>query len=472
MSNITKNNWTYKFMRSFADSHNDLHDYTLLHYATWFTCRALLLMVMAIAVYCDFSVIYGMFYNVNKDDTASFWIGAGGATVIALLILSNGTMFIKLSINSKHGIKLKKRRALLEAAGKKTASLLLRENAIQWYIHGSLMVIGLVMTGFLSFHSDQKTKAEAYKYDRQLANEMNQDISLIEKQHQAEINRLNTKYSKDSSTMSKQYDDLIAAAAPEHKKSIAGYESRHKQQLITKEKYLGAVNYLNVLIENAEKGPKDEKASALLELSKKHLIQLEKLQESHYITKSAATVKPEKKKDREYNLEVAAITTKGLNLLLNLVSVLLTAGLLFFSRGANVGREVEPDEPLSYLEKKTPDYVLVDDVEDNENGKQEENEENDEDLEEYTEENAESEAVDESVPSVNNNEDNSQDSDKHYIPVIDHQGKLYNRAQGVTFMRTYRERAAKYLNEDKLDLVPHNLKMAEYWQSKVEELDK
>lgn len=469
MTNITKKRtFAYKQMAKYAADNDDLHDYTLLHYATWFACAILMLPVMALAIHCDFSVLYGMYYNVSRDENSSMFIAGGGAAIIAAIILFPGKMFIKLSINGKHPFRLKKRMDNLIRAGKKTDAVLLKENAIQWGIHLTLLSLGLFATGFLSFNADQRTKADAYKTEMRIEQKTKAHTDSLVSSMNNELQQLYEAYRRDSITIAEQHDALIGAAGAAWKKSLEGYNQKLKQKTITKEKFEGSTRYLEYLVERDEAPKRTEKAAALLELSNQYTAARNDLKQRY--TKEIQQ-KPERTseeiKELEQNLAVAALSTKGFNIMLNLLSVLLTAGMLFFARGANVDSNSGNDDdddfiyiPDTNIPDPIPDPIptpLKDPIPDNS-------------LENEPEDNGQ-----QSILSVNNSnynkENTDENDDKQYVQVVEHNGKMYNRNQVLQFMKTYRERAVKYTQEGKLDLVPHNRSMGEYWQKKLEEFD-
>lgn len=304
----------YNIMRLYAQSGDNLNDFTRAHAVSGMGYLGVMLIVAAFAWWADQQVLYGMELVSSRDPVYSWWQSVGIATIIQALLVFNGGMAIKLKINK-----------MLDDS----------DHLVQFRIHLLLSCIALVATGYLSTQTDSIAEAKGMEAQKVKQMELEEERDKKQNSYNGQIAELQRIYSTDSAKISNDYLEAVGAArgvflADSTRKANDGKRGVNSSAYVEARIARFRKDFSKVKVKAGK-----EKRAAFDSLHARIGSQIDELQsgKTEHLkqwSKDLKKSKMELQDDIDYN----AGATRYKNLALNIIALFLNLGLQFFNRGA------------------------------------------------------------------------------------------------------------------------------------------
>lgn len=313
----------YNIMRLYAKAGDNLDDFTKAHAMSGLGFLGISVIVQSFAWWADQQVLYGMEYVATGDETFSLWQSVGIATLIQLILLFCGGMAFKLWVNGMHNKD---------------------DHKYQFRIQAFLGLVAFTATAYLSFQTDKIALKRGMQMQAKTKTEVKEGFAGKTEMLATELKTLRQNVATDSLRITQSFqtrkadlEKAFLADSIRYSKVEAGWAAGHIRNLrskkvkkIAKERELALAKIEKV---RSKSQPQIDKLSTLKAESVAGAIG--KLDEAEKLTAA--------------NVEFNAQSTKGKNILLNIISLAFSLALQFYLRGAVKTEKAkrEEDEDLS-----------------------------------------------------------------------------------------------------------------------------
>ena len=314
----------YKVMRWYSSAQDTLHDFHRTHANTAFAMFVMMCFVSTLAYRADWGVLYGIELASTNNPNGAWWEATIFALAIQVLILYCGNMVIRLWMHGVH------------RQG---------EHYTQFKVQSALFAMGMGATLFLSWESDYAAKGKNIQAINDSRLNHVQAIDSIERRYEAKIQSLNRKYITDSTR-----------AASLHATTLSHLQVEKDNIVSTREK----------------QGRYDRAASYELSYTQKERAVLDSIKgevapihDAHIEAQATARRERDEAKNRTdhfYTTELHRLRTDGefngaftswKNVILNLISIILSFLIQTFVRGSNAqfGENTTPLHSVPTVQK-------------------------------------------------------------------------------------------------------------------------
>lgn len=345
----------YNLMRLYSRMGDNLDDFTRAHAVSGMGYLGIMLIVSAFAWWADQQVLYGLEYAATRNESFAWWQSAGIATIIQAILIFNGGMAIKLAINGKRQDP---------------------DHNIQFKIHTLLGVIAFSSTLWLSFQTYESAMTRGEMAEKIVKQEIHTEADSIGRKYGKQMAKLKARFAQDSTRAEANYKAQVGAA---HSVFVA--DSIRKAKDLGRNKYqtrqyvdrrIASFRIKRAKAMQAANERRQQVFDSLAMALDPQVKQLENAQTNMLLAVES------KLKDKEANtketVEKNAGSTRGKNIILNIIAFFFNLGLQFFTRGANAAERAkrlkeqdqqtatESDdflEPKPVVEVKAPKVVKV-----------------------------------------------------------------------------------------------------------------
>lgn len=303
----------YIVMSNFADFHNNLGSFKDMFYRTWFIFFLVSFPLAFLCGYVDFEVLFGLNYDSTQNYTSSFCKALIEAVLIQLSILVAGGLAIKILINGK-----------------------IRIWGIQFMIFFVLASMGFARTIYLSYQTYYSAKANAQSNSEQIALEHEKQSTNLSQNQATEITKIETWYQTELDRINTAHQEQLAAAVSIWENHKKNKKAKYQRKEITKSylnKKLSAYNTQIAKLEREYKTAQFEAQNALaIEKDKRLKPTKANYKEAYNDLKESQRIET---MTLNSSIKENAQNTQGRNIGLNIISLLLQIGIMFYARGVN-----------------------------------------------------------------------------------------------------------------------------------------
>lgn len=330
----------FNTMTKFAEFHNNLNSFEQMFFRTWFIFALVSVPLACLCAYVDFEVLFGIYYDSSQDYVTAFVKSLTEAVLIQLGILVAGGLAIKILINGK-----------VLVWGK------------QFLIFFILAGLCISRTFYLSYQTYYSSKANAQINKEHIEAEHKREIASIEDAKQRELSSVESWYNSEKDRIALSYSTIIKDTVAVWENKIEQKKAKYKRKEITKsyrDKKIAAYNivinglktHYNKQIFNEHNELEKERKSNVGKISEKFDKQLSMTSNENYAQSM----------ELKSSINKSAKSTQGRNIGLNIISLLLQLGLMYYAKGVNkenntIGDEDTEDEDSGESNSDTGEYT-------------------------------------------------------------------------------------------------------------------